>query len=93
MPHMVGKKAPSPPKRPTEEDIKAALMKFDSNGDHRLSKEELKKAFSNLGALVPGFRSWRGMKLADDDGDGFVDENELPKLIKYVSSLGYAIKA
>ncbi|KAK2995620.1 hypothetical protein RJ640_020256 [Escallonia rubra] len=48
----------------TEEQLKGIFKQNDKNGDGLLSKEELKEAFKNLGALFPGWRASRGVALS-----------------------------
>ncbi|CAI0465218.1 unnamed protein product [Linum tenue] len=67
-------------------------MQFDANGDKQLCKEELKRAFSQLGAIIPGYRARRCLYIADADGDGKVDlVNELDHLVRYALKLGYSV--
>ncbi|KAG8654751.1 hypothetical protein MANES_05G172801v8 [Manihot esculenta] len=76
----------------TEEQLKKIFMQFDENRDNLLSKDEIKKAFNYLGAMIPEFRASRGIKKADTNGDGMVDLSELNDLISYAFKLGYSVK-
>ncbi|OAY50922.1 hypothetical protein MANES_05G173000v8 [Manihot esculenta] len=76
----------------TEEQLKKIFMEFDENRDNLLSKDEIKKAFNYLGAMIPEFRAIRGIKKADTNGDGMVDLSELNDLISYAFKLGYSVK-
>ncbi|KAJ0086414.1 hypothetical protein Patl1_08963 [Pistacia atlantica] len=75
----------------TEEQLKGMFWRFDKNGDRRLSKQELKAAFKELGALIPGFRANRGLHHADANGDGYISDEEVDKLVKYAYQLGYKV--
>ncbi|KAL5777800.1 hypothetical protein ACOSP7_010726 [Xanthoceras sorbifolium] len=74
----------------TEEQWKVWLRGFDTNGDGRLSKEELKNALESLGSSFPTWRSWRALYHADENGDGYISDNELDGLVKYLIKRGYA---
>ncbi|KAK3231410.1 hypothetical protein Dsin_003291 [Dipteronia sinensis] len=65
------------------------FKRHDADGDGRLSKAEIKKAFDELGALIPAYRAYRGLNHADGNGDGFVDMNELEDLVQYAENHGY----
>ncbi|CAL1396101.1 unnamed protein product [Linum trigynum] len=43
----------------SEDQLHQIFMQFDANCDKRLCKEELKRAFSQLGAIIPGYRARR----------------------------------
>ena len=86
------KAAPHIPMPLTDDQLKKIFNQFDADKDHRLSREELKKAFEYLGSQFPSFRVWRGMHHADANSDGFISEEELDKLVKYVVPLGYTVK-
>ncbi|KAF9677012.1 hypothetical protein SADUNF_Sadunf08G0063000 [Salix dunnii] len=77
--------------RLTEEQLREIFKKFDISQDGRLSKEELKQAFGDLGAAVPAYRAIRGLSQADANHDGFVDMEELDELVKYAYRLGYQV--
>lgn len=75
----------------TEEQLKGLFWRFDKNRDGRLNKEELKAAFKELGAIFPGFRAYRGLHHADDNGDGYINDEEVDKLVKYTLQSGYKV--
>ncbi|CAL5332387.1 unnamed protein product [Camellia sinensis] len=64
-----------------EEQLKGIFKKHDKNGDGRLSRKELKKAFEELGAWIPDWRALRGLCNADANGNGFISEEEMNSLI------------
>lgn len=75
----------------TEEQLKGMFWRFDKNQDGHLSKQELKAAFKNLGAIFPGFRADRGLRHADHNGDGYISEDEVDELVKYAIKQGYKV--
>ncbi|KDP38361.1 hypothetical protein JCGZ_04286 [Jatropha curcas] len=75
-----------------EHQLKKIFMQFDQNGDCVLSKEEIHNAFEYLHALFPGFRTHRGIRVADANRDGQIDLNELDDLVKYAVRKGFSVK-
>ncbi|KAK3231419.1 hypothetical protein Dsin_003300 [Dipteronia sinensis] len=65
------------------------FKRHDVDGDGRLSKAEIKKAFGELGAFIPLYRASRGLNHADGNGDGFVDMDELDDLVQYAENHGF----
>ncbi|KAJ0024525.1 hypothetical protein Pint_08797 [Pistacia integerrima] len=63
------------------------FQKNDVDGDGRLTKEELKKAFEQLGSRNPGWRVLRAFRHADNNKDGSISLEELDELVKYVVGL------
>lgn len=53
---------------------------FDTNGDGRISKAELRHAVRHTRGLFASWSSGRTFKLADSDRNGFIDENEFRNL-------------
>lgn len=76
----------------SKEQLKELFRGFDYDKDGRLSKEELKQAFNSLGSRVPAFRTLAALQHADENGDGFISEEELEALVQYALGLGYTIK-
>nr|KJB63395.1 hypothetical protein B456_010G019100 [Gossypium raimondii] len=74
-----------------EEQLKAVFRKHDVNGDGCLSKDELMKAFRELGSRNPSWRVRRSLHHADGNGDGTISLDELDELVKYVAKQGYGI--
>ncbi|GMN35186.1 hypothetical protein TIFTF001_005134 [Ficus carica] len=75
-----------------EAQLKGMFMRFDENGDGRLSKEELRKAFKGLGSHVPGLQAFFALFCTDRNGDGTINDDELDILVKYALKFGYSIK-
>ncbi|EOY14492.1 EF-hand domain - like 10 [Theobroma cacao] len=69
--------------------LRKLFLDCDANNDGILTKEEIKKAFHNLGALLPRYRAWEGLKHADANKDGCVSPEELDGLIDYAYKLQY----
>ncbi|TYJ49299.1 hypothetical protein E1A91_A01G124900v1 [Gossypium mustelinum] len=69
--------------RITEEQVRGIFHRYDTNRDGLLSKQELKNAFSSLGSPMPGVRAWLALQHADVNGDGYINEAEFDKLVKY----------
>ncbi|KAH7679569.1 EF-hand-containing protein [Dioscorea alata] len=65
------------------EEFKEWLSKFDTDGDGRISKAELKKAIKSVQGRFSSWKSRQGIRLADSDGDGFIDENEIENLVEF----------
>ncbi|KAE8731338.1 putative Calcium-binding EF-hand family protein [Hibiscus syriacus] len=75
----------------TEAQVRGIFIRYDTNKDGLLSKDELKKAFACLGSRLPGVRAWLALQHADANGDGFINEAEFDKLVKYTLTRGYKI--
>ncbi|KAL0017380.1 hypothetical protein SO802_004449 [Lithocarpus litseifolius] len=67
----------------SEEQLKGLLKRYDTNGDGKLSKNELKAAFRSLGLHFSGWRAGQALRHADANGDGYVSEEEMKELVKY----------
>ncbi|KAJ0026063.1 hypothetical protein Pint_08787 [Pistacia integerrima] len=77
-------------KRPyTKEELNNVFWQHDKNRDCRLSRKELRGAFKELGAIFPLFRANRALRHADDNGDGYISEDEMEKLVNYADRLSY----
>ncbi|ONI33634.1 hypothetical protein PRUPE_1G437300 [Prunus persica] len=61
----------------TTEELKQWLKKFDTDKDGRISKEELRQAIRATGGRFAMFKSRLGLRSADADRNGFIDEDEL----------------
>ncbi|XP_010943034.1 polcalcin Cyn d 7 [Elaeis guineensis] len=78
----------------TVEEFKEWLKKFDTNKDGRISREELRKALRSVRVRFSGWKSSRGIRYADTDGDGFIEDGEIDNLVEFAQkSLGLKIVA
>ncbi|KDP38365.1 hypothetical protein JCGZ_04290 [Jatropha curcas] len=67
----------------TVEQFKRWLKSFDIDTDGRISKEELADAVRVKKGWFARWKGKRGIKSADSNGNGFVDENEINNLIGF----------
>ncbi|KAL5198143.1 hypothetical protein ABZP36_001655 [Zizania latifolia] len=75
------------------EDFKRWLMQFDTDGDGRISRRELRAAIRRRGAWFAGLRAWRAVQRADTNRNGFVDDDEIENLIDVAEKdLGFKIR-
>ncbi|KAK7815921.1 putative calcium-binding protein cml26 [Quercus suber] len=74
-----------------EDQLRNTFKKFDTDNDNQLSIEELTKAFQYLGSWFPAYRADRSLLHADANNDGFVNEEEMNQLLKYVAGLGFTV--
>ncbi|KAF5193951.1 Calmodulin [Thalictrum thalictroides] len=70
----------------TEEEFKKWLKQFDVDGDGRISKKELQKALRSLGMHFTAWKSGRGIRVADTNRNGFIDENEIKDLVEFAKN-------
>lgn len=64
----------------TLQEFKKWLKKFDADKDGRISQEELRVAMRTAGVWFTIFRTKDGLKSADKNHDGFIEENEIGNL-------------
>ncbi|KAI8549900.1 hypothetical protein RHMOL_Rhmol06G0061000 [Rhododendron molle] len=72
--------------RPKKEQLKDLLERYDKNGDGRLSWKELREAFRSSGLNFSGWRAWQALRHADENGDGYISEEEMGKLVKFAKN-------
>lgn len=65
-------------------EFKRWLKKFDANKDGKISKEDLREAIrsTNEGWFCR-IKSHRGIKSADANGDGCIDDDEIVNLAEF----------
>ncbi|PIA56438.1 hypothetical protein AQUCO_00700635v1 [Aquilegia coerulea] len=77
----------------TVEDFKTWLKQFDADGDGRISKNELRTAIRDLGMCFTTWKARKGVRIADANGNGFLDENEIEGLVEFAKNkLGMKIQ-
>ncbi|CAI9115745.1 OLC1v1016735C1 [Oldenlandia corymbosa var. corymbosa] len=53
---------------------------FDADRDGRISEEELRRAVRGMGGWFPKMKAKKGLKSADKNGDGYIDDDEIVNL-------------
>ncbi|KAM7517077.1 hypothetical protein LguiA_006660 [Lonicera macranthoides] len=78
----------------TMDEFKRWLKKFDTDNDSRISRDELREAVRANGGWFSKWKGKRGMKSADINGNGFIDESEIISLLDFAEKvLGVRIVA
>lgn len=78
----------------TVEEFKRWLKKFDADNDCRISRYELREAVRATGVWFSTSKGKQGVKSADINGDGFIDESEIISLVDFAEKeLGVRIVA
>ncbi|KAF7138311.1 hypothetical protein RHSIM_Rhsim07G0228900 [Rhododendron simsii] len=67
----------------TLDEFKEWIRGFDKDKDGRLSRDELREAIRATRAWFPGWKAKRGIKAADVNGDGFIDDTEIMVLMEF----------
>ncbi|PHT65274.1 hypothetical protein T459_29699 [Capsicum annuum] len=75
----------------TKDQLKGIFKKYDKDGDGKISKQELKLAFKEMGLNFPGLRAGRAIRHADINEDGYINEEEMGQLVTYASRWGVKI--
>lgn len=70
----------------TEEHLKSVFLRYDTDGDGRLSNQELKDSFDSLGSRLPDWRAWRCRCYADLNGDGHITRQSSISLLNVLSN-------
>ncbi|XVE94875.1 hypothetical protein REPUB_Repub02eG0047600 [Reevesia pubescens] len=65
------------------DELLGLFKRCDVNNDGKLSWDEVKAGFRRLQSRCPTFRAQRAFQMADENGDGYISEAELDKLVKY----------
>ncbi|XP_070057790.1 uncharacterized protein [Nicotiana tomentosiformis] len=74
-----------------EEQVKGILKKYDKNRDGKLSKQELRLAFKEMGLHFCRWKAGKPLRFADKNGDGYINEDEISELVQYASKWGFRI--
>ncbi|MCD9559223.1 hypothetical protein HAX54_017080 [Datura stramonium] len=61
----------------SDDQVKRMLMKYDKNGDGKLSKHELRLAFKEMGLHFCRCKAGKALRFADKNGDGYINEDEI----------------
>ena len=67
-----------------KQQIRKILERADSNGDGCYTRDELKKAFKDLGSYWPTWRAQLCLWQVDSNGDGQVSGKEIEVLVGYI---------
>ncbi|KAF6139082.1 hypothetical protein GIB67_010808 [Kingdonia uniflora] len=67
----------------TVDEFKQWLKQFDRNGDGRISRDELREAIRSKGRWFTTWNSRQGVKSADANHNGFIDDNEIGNLLAF----------
>ncbi|KAH6782344.1 hypothetical protein C2S51_007637 [Perilla frutescens var. frutescens] len=65
------------------EEFKKWLKKFDADRDGRISVAELRQAILATGGWFSKSKAKRVLKSVDTNSDGFLDDNEISKLLVF----------
>ncbi|CAN6466678.1 unnamed protein product [Victoria cruziana] len=73
------------PAKPTLslDDFKRWLKQFDHDGDNRINRNELRTAMRTASVRFTWFKSGEGMREADTNKDGVLDDAELENLVTF----------
>lgn len=68
----------------TVEEFKKWLKQFDTDGDNKISAEELRRAIKASGGWwFCGRKANRGVKMADKNLNGCIDDAEIENLVEF----------
>ncbi|XVF64033.1 hypothetical protein PTKIN_Ptkin09bG0134600 [Pterospermum kingtungense] len=67
----------------TIDEFKRWLKKFDEDKDGRISRDELADAIRASGGWFARRKSNQGIRSADANGNGFIDDNEIRNLADF----------
>ncbi|KAF8405042.1 hypothetical protein HHK36_009939 [Tetracentron sinense] len=67
----------------SNEGFRDWVKSIDTNGDGKISRQELQEAIRKLGLWFCGWRARRAFAHVDSDKNGFITEEEIAELEKY----------
>ncbi|KAG5542169.1 hypothetical protein RHGRI_021885 [Rhododendron griersonianum] len=67
----------------TMDQFKEWIKQFDGDADGRISRDELQEAIRSTRAWFSGWKAKRGVKAADANRDGFIDDSEITALMEF----------
>ncbi|KAG0499421.1 hypothetical protein HPP92_003660 [Vanilla planifolia] len=67
----------------TVEEFKEWLKSFDVDGDGRIGRDELRRAIRSIGGRFSWWKSVRGIRQADRNSDGFIDDSEIENMVSF----------
>ncbi|KAF9687573.1 hypothetical protein SADUNF_Sadunf02G0107500 [Salix dunnii] len=67
----------------TMEQFKIWVKTLDIDKNGKISKDELSDAVRGNGGWFAGWKGKRGIRLADSNGDGVIDESEIDMLAAF----------
>ncbi|KAJ6400076.1 hypothetical protein OIU84_015684 [Salix udensis] len=77
-----------------EEFKKWVLRNLDADQDGKITKDELAEAVGRRGEWFAGLKAWKGMRSADSNRNGVVDDIEITNLAEFAQKhLGIMIKS
>lgn len=63
------------------EEFKRWLKTFDADKDGKISRAELEEAIRVTGGWFARWKGQKGLRLADSNGNGLIDDSELKNLV------------
>ncbi|KAH7845269.1 hypothetical protein Vadar_000191 [Vaccinium darrowii] len=70
----------------TMAEFKEWIRRFDEDKDGRISRDELREAIRATGAWFPSWRTKLGVKAADMNRDGFIEDSEITNLAEFAQN-------
>ena len=74
-----------------EDQLKGILKNYGKNGHEKMSKQELKLSFKEMGLRFCRWRAGKAIRRADINQDGYINEQEMGELVKYTFKWGITI--